>query len=414
MASMDKQKALVASSEGSAAAPDGETRRGTMRALNGTTQFSSGDFQNKKLDQNELRRIFASYDVDGSGEITVDELSVAVQEITGISASNAVVLALLGNIDMDQSGNIDEDEFVEFFGNMKDLLDMERQLTDAASRNILAETCIKVYFVVNFIAFFLFFILFLEDNFAEKEAAKKHTGLSPGTLGFIITGSSLVLVVLVSLIWPLMKLKLSPGLKRLEKNQRPMLERIATKIGLKSDAGEGHQAGTIIRPSKPSAHEETEKKLAERNWARPPPPKGPCPDEVSWRQPSKMHDEHMDIQLPPHLQVETLDTIELADEIQVGEQIGCSPWGYNRDGYIKAQAMMADAQVSPNFCVMDPQLEVRSPMARSKRLRPIPFDGMKGPRWAQPALPPDVDGMDLPHWRASLATPPTVSEEPLR
>merc|ERR1712224_349791 len=103
----------------------------------------------------------------------------------------------------------------------------------------------KAYFVANFCAFFFFVILFVENNAGQNEDQKPKNeedgqSSSLGTMGFIVTGVSLALVITSGLIYPLVKLKIAPMMTT--KKVPPWLK--AKVPGF----GEGHsrkfQAGT--------------------------------------------------------------------------------------------------------------------------------------------------------------------------
>eukprot|EP01052_Picozoa_sp_SAG31_P052059 SAG31_NODE_12669_length_925_cov_1.898305_1_plen_133_part_10 len=85
--------------------------------------------------QEQIRRVFESHDVDGSGTIDLQELVPALEEL-GINASR--VPEILNAVDSDSSGQLDMAEFAEIFANGRlrnvfDEIDRDRSGTISTS-----------------------------------------------------------------------------------------------------------------------------------------------------------------------------------------------------------------------------------------------------------------------------------------
>lgn len=383
----------------SEAAPPDTSHRNTMQVLNGSTApVEKSSVQ--QIDPKELRRIFRTYDIDGSGEISKGELFKAIKEITKVEPSRAVVASLLGDIDLDESGNIDEDEFVEFFGKLKDLQDMEKELTQRTQRNTLIETLAKVYFTANFCAFFFFVVLWVENNAQKEEGNKTDAqGSSLSMVGFVVTGGSLVMVICGGLLYPLLKLKLAPVFKR---ERLPLWVQKRLKASSSSSGGGGRQFQSGTTPS--ALAQAAQKKADEESVSSssgsfyPAPPPYP-PDAGSYRNKAGMED----FPLPPQFDNEALETFVLPDaESEMSSRMsyrreevaaGLTEWGvYNPSGYAKAQAHFDNIDHCPNFCSFTAKAGASptsraSPVKSPARPGGIPGAGWAQPAWAQPSPP---------------------------
>merc|ERR1712072_1405693 len=60
----------------------------------------------------EIREAFNLFDTDGSGSIDPRELKSAMQSL-GFEAKNATIYQMIGDIDKDNSGSIDFEEFLD-------------------------------------------------------------------------------------------------------------------------------------------------------------------------------------------------------------------------------------------------------------------------------------------------------------
>lgn len=390
--------------------------RGTMAVLQGNNQGPSAGSEEGggPMDTEDLRHIFKTYDKDESGQISKGELKKAVKAITGISPSPAVVASLLGDIDMDEDGQIDEDEFVEFFGKMNDLLEMEKELTHRVQRGVMVHTLMKVYFVANFCAFFFFVVLWVEDNandgMGEKTGGGDSQSSTLSTIGFVVSGASLVAVIIGGLLYPICKIKLAPAVKKLE-------NKIMQKVGVGKSATPGRQFPTGTLPSAkkkvsvkppsanppPSANSakssrDNQEVASEASSAtatpRPPLPAGPRPDEYTFRRPPAFRSPNKE-----NLDNENLETLHLPEESVYSEShagsqysthteniAGLSEWGYyNKDGYNRTKALMHNTEFNSSFCANIPQTSGRDDT------RPFPGSPLR-PRppaigWAQPGSP---------------------------
>lgn len=82
---------------------------------------------NPFVSQRALIEVFNLCDIDESGEIDNTELGV-ILKMCGLPVSSGVLDAVLADIDKDGSGYIDQDEFVEFFRQIKDVDNLQKVL----------------------------------------------------------------------------------------------------------------------------------------------------------------------------------------------------------------------------------------------------------------------------------------------
>lgn len=372
--------------------PPDNTQRNTMAVLNGTASAQTSSAADQLIDPTELRRVFRTYDVDGSGEITKEELYRAIKEITSVEPAKAVVQALLDDIDIDESGNIDIDEFVEFFGKMKDLLDMQQELENRASRSVMIESLAKLYFTANFCAFFFFVVLYVENNASKEEGKKTDAqGTSLGMLGFIVTGCSLVLVIALGLILPLLKLKVWPAVKA---KGLPLWHKMKRKHGAGSSREfvAGTSATSTVVVSSALANAANNKDLDEEYGESESSASAQAPypaDAGSYRVKPGMYGS--DFPLPPQFDNEALETVVLPDEESEVSYRREEPPGvtraangmqfYNPNGYAKAQKHFDKIDECPNFSPYTSKGASGSPARTTMRPRPL------GGSWAQPSPP---------------------------
>ena len=79
------------------------------------TEFNSESYEKSGLTEDEVMEIkeaFDLFDSDGSGEIDTDELKQALSNL-GIDAKNQTLQNMINDIDKNNSGTIDFDEFIE-------------------------------------------------------------------------------------------------------------------------------------------------------------------------------------------------------------------------------------------------------------------------------------------------------------
>jgi Ca2+-binding EF-hand superfamily protein len=67
-------------------------------------------------------------DVDGSGEITREELREAVTLLAGEDTKETTVAALIDEIDIDHDGSVNEHEFVAWLEHSKSRLQVSKSL----------------------------------------------------------------------------------------------------------------------------------------------------------------------------------------------------------------------------------------------------------------------------------------------
>jgi centrin-1 len=120
------------------------------------TQVKTNVFDPKKYEKNgltedevqEIREAFDLFDSDKSGEIDTEELKQALKNL-GIDAKNQTLQNMMKDLDADNSGKIDFDEFIEM---------MTAKMSDRDTREDLKKV----------------FDLFLGDDNRDQKIAFKH------------------------------------------------------------------------------------------------------------------------------------------------------------------------------------------------------------------------------------------------
>lgn len=113
----------------------------------------------------DLLHLFNQFDEDHSGEISYAEFFNVLEHLAnGVTPSKEAVFAMLQDIDMDGSGSIDFNEFVEFFSRLDD---MDHLLQRTGQRGKFFEVCAKVLFASSLVIFFT--ILMIEVTMHEDD-----------------------------------------------------------------------------------------------------------------------------------------------------------------------------------------------------------------------------------------------------
>lgn len=154
----------------------------------------------KKMSPDDLRRLFRQYDVDGSGEISEEELEKVLVTLMGRLPSHEAVTEILKDIDIDGSGSIDEDEFIEFFGRLETLVQMQAKLRMMGEKSGFFRKVAIFYAFLNFVAFCAFCLLDLSAEPGSDTATL-------GRIGFMISSVSLGFIVVGGLIAPIVQYK---------------------------------------------------------------------------------------------------------------------------------------------------------------------------------------------------------------
>lgn len=160
-----------------------------------------GDIQAKLLQANDfqkvkfLQEIFNEFDEDNSGELDMREFFIILRTC-GFRVSMPAAVSIMQEVDVDENGFIDIDEFVEFFKKMDDLeafrLKVEMTQHSTGARK-------------NFITGYIFLLLagcgglFLMDVKAKGENALVRTLLIAFSVLFAVSIFSVVLIPIFSI-----------------------------------------------------------------------------------------------------------------------------------------------------------------------------------------------------------------------
>lgn len=154
----------------------------------------------KKIGPEDLRRVFRQYDVDGSGELSADELITVLVSIIGKLPSDEAVRTILQDIDVDGSGSIDEDEFLEFFAKVDNLNQLQEQLEMMGKRSGFTRKIATCYFSVNFVAFCGFCLVDISAKPGSLEGRL-------GRIGLMASGFGLAFTILIGILAPIVRYK---------------------------------------------------------------------------------------------------------------------------------------------------------------------------------------------------------------
>eukprot|EP00746_Dinoflagellata_sp_MGD_P008918 gnl/MRDRNA2_/MRDRNA2_117931_c0_seq1.p1 gnl/MRDRNA2_/MRDRNA2_117931_c0~~gnl/MRDRNA2_/MRDRNA2_117931_c0_seq1.p1 ORF type:complete len:431 (-),score=69.45 gnl/MRDRNA2_/MRDRNA2_117931_c0_seq1:21-1313(-) len=112
----------------------------------------------------ELRQVFRTIDKDNSGEISHQELRYALWSLTGTKPTKAVTNVILADIDTDNNGVVDEDEFIEFFSTVNTLKTLREDIIVGEQKAGAVMWFVNVYGACCIVATMLFFLLEIESD----------------------------------------------------------------------------------------------------------------------------------------------------------------------------------------------------------------------------------------------------------
>jgi len=100
-----------------------------------------------------LYSVFIKYDADHSGELDNDEMYKILNEL-GVNISRRVCRKMLKDMDTDQTGTVDMEEFVQFFDRVQSFQDMKAIVAQKNSMSKIKEQVMGVYMLVIILFFF--------------------------------------------------------------------------------------------------------------------------------------------------------------------------------------------------------------------------------------------------------------------
>lgn len=115
------------------------------------------------VSESALVEIFNLFDADESGALENSELS-EILTMCGINVSSSVLEAVLVEIDKDQSGFIDCDEFVEFFREMQGVDQLSKVVEKAGAKAATTSVIAGVYMFLTLIAIFVMMVVNENSN----------------------------------------------------------------------------------------------------------------------------------------------------------------------------------------------------------------------------------------------------------
>ena len=118
------------------------------------------------FDQNEIAvyvSLFRKYDTDGSGTIGSDELQEMLKELHFQNMSKSDCIKLIGEIDTDNSGQVDFDEFIQLMVLIQDDSSGEEEKVYASLLETLSEET-KQQFKQNELQHYLDLFLHFDDD----------------------------------------------------------------------------------------------------------------------------------------------------------------------------------------------------------------------------------------------------------
>jgi len=187
-----------------------------------------GDIQVKLMEADTfkkfhfLEQVFHEFDDDKSGEIDMHEFFVALRTC-GFQVSMPAALSIMKEVDADETGTIDVDEFIEFFKKMEDLEAFRYKVETAQHASGPRGILISVYVFVLLMGCFALILLDIESG---GENATIRLLLIFMVVVFLISVSAVVLL-------PLLTMKFKPdekmadlknhldGLRRKKKRNAP-------------------------------------------------------------------------------------------------------------------------------------------------------------------------------------------------
>jgi hypothetical protein len=115
-----------------------------------------------------LYSVFIKYDADHSGELDNDEMYKILNEL-GVNISRRVCGKMLKDMDTDQTGTVDMEEFVQFFDRVQSFQDMKAIVTQKNSMSKIKEQVMGVYMLVIILFFFGVCLNYVQSSERTKE-----------------------------------------------------------------------------------------------------------------------------------------------------------------------------------------------------------------------------------------------------
>lgn len=167
-----------------------------------------GDIQVKLMEADTFKKIhfleqvFHEFDDDKSGEIDMHEFFVALRTC-GFQVSMPAALSIMKEVDADETGTIDVDEFIEFFKKMEDLEAFRYKVETAQHASGPRGMLISVYVFVLAMGCFALILLDIES------------GGENATIKLLLIFMVVVFLISISavLFLPLLTMKFRPGEK---------------------------------------------------------------------------------------------------------------------------------------------------------------------------------------------------------
>ncbi|KAL0403785.1 UNVERIFIED_CONTAM: Calmodulin-like protein 3 [Sesamum radiatum] len=107
-----------------------QVKKEPTAALSSSTVPSSRIIIHRRMDPNELKRVFQMFDRNGDGRITKQELSDSLQNM-GISIPDEELTQMIDKVDVNGDGCVDIDEFGTLYQTIMDERDEEEDMKEA-------------------------------------------------------------------------------------------------------------------------------------------------------------------------------------------------------------------------------------------------------------------------------------------
>lgn len=147
----------------------------------------------------ELRQVFKAIDKDKSGEISHQEMRYALWSLTGTKPTKAVVQVIMADIDTDENGVVDEDEFIEFFSTVNNLKTLREDIIHGEEKAGTMLCFVNVYGLLCIIGTLMFFL-------AEMQSDDPDFG---GNWGLFVFGIMSLIWLVARVLVPLLMARIS-------------------------------------------------------------------------------------------------------------------------------------------------------------------------------------------------------------
>ena len=108
------------------------------------------------MTDDKLRKLFGGVDIDESGNLSLEEFMEFLKRRFNVQPSREILVKILKEIDEDNDGNIDEDEFLQFFAQVRALADSQKELNKRRYKKRVPAMILNAFTMSTFLSWMYF------------------------------------------------------------------------------------------------------------------------------------------------------------------------------------------------------------------------------------------------------------------